>query len=320
MKENGTDGQLGLMKLPAIALQHLRFALVVSDCGSFRRAAHMLSMKHSALSRSVSLLESLIGTAIFERSRGGVTPTPAGRNVLRIARLIMEQVETLVEIGRSGQTAAGRVSIGFCTSLSAGNLRATLLDFKARFPQIEPATIERSRIHLMACLSNGAVDIVVGPSGRLSSRNQALPLWSERVLLSLPEDHVLAACEVVPWTNLRDQTLLLSQRDHGHELEDLLVSKLMHPKDRPRIERHDVSRGTLKSLVSMGLGVSLVLESEIGASCIGLTYRDLYDGSGACRLDFFAEWRADNENPALKSFLQLLAERYPSPSSPLVNE
>lgn len=104
---------------------------------------------------------------------------------------------------------------------------------------------------------------------------------------------------------------MLSHYDPGREFEDLLVSKLVAPDDRPKIERHDVSRGIIKSLISMRAGISLVLESDIGANFAGLVYRELRDGTGASRFDFSAYWRADNESPALDAFLKLLSERYP---------
>jgi DNA-binding transcriptional LysR family regulator len=107
----------------------------------------------------------------------------------------------------------------------------------------------------------------------------------------------------------------LSEHDPGRELEDLLISKLVSPENRPRVERHDVSRGIIKSLVSMKLGISLVLESDVGASFAGLIYRELRDGTGPSRVDFSAHWRPDNDNPALEGFLKLLAERYPSLTS-----
>jgi len=106
---------------------------------------------------------------------------------------------------------------------------------------------------------------------------------------------------------------LLSQYDPGREFEDLMISKLVSVTERPKIERHDVSRGIIKSLISMNIGISMVLESDIGASFAGLVYRELNDGTGPSRLDFYAYWRDDNENPVLKHFVDLLAERYPSP-------
>lgn len=301
----------------AIDLQQLRLAVVACDFGSFRRAAEALSIKHNVLSRSISQLEYLIGASLFERSSGGIKPTLAGRAVLRIARLILEQVDMLVDTGRSGGRGdTGHLVIGFYTSMSTGNLRATIAEFKKLLPQLELATMERSRSRLMTALRNGTVDVVVSP-GRLSSKDIGSQLlWSERILISLPQDHPLAARDTVFWTDLRNERILLSEYDPGRELEDLLISKLVLSDDRPTVERHDVSRGIIKSLTSMGMGLSLVMESDIGASFAGLVYRELQDGAGPSRVDFHAHWRNDNENPALKRFLSLLAERYPSP--PLV--
>ena len=300
----------------AVDLQQLRFAIAAADHGSIRQAAELLSIRHSIVSRSIRQLEHLIGVAVFERSGGGVKPTPAGRSVLWMARLILEQVDVLVATAQSnGRGEAGRLSLGFCTSISAGNLRATLTEFKSRFPRVELATIERSRIRLATALRNGTVDILIVTGEVPLPDNNVRPLWSERILVSLAEDHPLAVRSIIYWTDLRNETILLSQHDPGRELEDILISKLVSPEDRPRIERHDVSRGIIKSLISMKLGISLVLESDIGASFAGLVYRELRDGTGSTRFDFSAHWRADNNNPALDGFLKLLAERYPSLTS-----
>jgi DNA-binding transcriptional LysR family regulator len=304
------------VRVNAVNLKQLRFAVAAADCGSIRQAAELMSVRHSILSRSIRQLEHLIGVGVFERSGGGVKPTPAGRNVLRMARLILEQVDVLVATAKSyGRGEAGRLSIGFCTSITAGNLRATLTEFKSRFPRIEVTTVERSRTRLVTALRNGTVDIIVVTGDVPLSDNNVRSLWSERILVSLAENHPLAARSVVYWTDLRNEILLLSQHAPGRELEDLLISKLAVPEDRPRIERHDVSRGIIKSLVSMKLGISLVLESDVGASFAGLVYRELRDGIGSTRFDFSAHWRADSDNPALIGLLKLLAERYPSLTS-----
>ncbi|UGY16266.1 LysR family transcriptional regulator [Bradyrhizobium septentrionale] len=305
-----------ITRAAAIDLQHLRFAVTAADSGSLRRAADLLCIRHSVLSRSISQLERHIGASLFERSTAGVKATLAGKRVLRIARTILDQVDTLVATGAAnGRGEAGRISVGFCTSISAGNLRATLLEFKRRFPQIELTAVQGQRTHLMNELRSGALDVLVVTGEARSSGNTSVKLWSERILVSLPEHHPLAARDVIYWTDLRDETLLLSHHDPGRELESLILSKLLSSDDRPRIDRHDANHGIIKSLISMGLGISLGMESDLGASFAGLVYRELRDGTGASRIDFSAHWRMDNENPALDRFLKLLGERYPVPAS-----
>ncbi|GLR97628.1 hypothetical protein GCM10007858_52700 [Bradyrhizobium liaoningense] len=106
--------------------------------------------------------------------------------------------------------------------------------------------------------------------------------------MALPRDHQLATREIIYWTDLSDETVLLSVCDPGAHIEDLLVSHLTVDAKRPNIEWHDVSRGIVKSLVSMGLGVGLVMESDVGASLAGLTYREVQSGAGPSRIDFYA--------------------------------
>jgi len=132
-------------------------------------------------------------------------------------------------------------------------------------------------------------------------------------MLALPEGHPLAHQEIIYWTDLISETILLSQCGQGRELEELLISKFGSSEDRPRIERHDVNRSIIKSLVGVVPGVTLILESDIGAKISGVVYREIRDGNGPSRIGYSACWREDNENPALIRFLNLLRERYPSP-------
>lgn len=236
----------------ALELKHLRSAFAAADCGSFRGAAELLRSQQSSLSRRISEIEHHLGIPIFERYSGGVRPTQAGRNVLRLARTVLEEFDALIATARSVQNSeTGRLTVGFCTSLSAGNLQASLLAFKERFPQIELVTVERSRTRLAAALRNSVLDVLIVTGSLPLLDKKEMPLWSERVLVALPHDHPLAAREIVCWTDLRGDTVLLSHYDPGKELEDLLISNLVSPEDRPKIERHDVSRGIIKSLISM---------------------------------------------------------------------
>ena len=296
-----------------VALNQLQHAIAAAECGSLRQAAEVLSIKQSTLSRSIRLLEYRFGAKIFERSSGGVQATSTGRHFLRMARSIIEQLEALATITRAnGRGEAGRLAIGFCTSLTAGNLRASLLDFRQRYPQIELTTVERRQTHLVTALRNGVLDVLIIVGNMPSLNSSTKPLWNERVFAVLPAEHPLATGNAVYWTDLRDETVILSQYDPGQEIEDLLVSKLVSPVERPKIDRHDVSRGVVKSLVTMNAGISIVLESDIGANFSGLVYRELRDGTGPSVLGYSAYWQNDNENPALETFLKLLSERYPS--------
>src|ERR1700736_2089767 len=141
-----------------VDLVHLRYAVASAEHGSFRRAAEALLLRQSKLSRCIRQLEERIEMVVFERSSGGVRATQAGRDFLRMARSILEQMDTLMASAHSaGRGEVGRLAIGFYTSLSAGYLRATIIDHAQRFPQIQVRMIERSLAQLTTALRNGAV-------------------------------------------------------------------------------------------------------------------------------------------------------------------
>ena len=297
-----------------VDLQHLRYAVAAADHGSFRRAAEVLLLRQSTLSRCIHQLEERIQMIVFERTSGGVQATEAGQGFLGLARSILEQVDSLVITAhRAGRGETGRLTIGYYTSLSAGNLRATLIEYSQRFPDISLNMIEGPRARLVTALRNGVIDVAIVTGEAPFANSQSMALWSERILVVLPEVHRLAAKETIHWTDLTGETLLLSERDPDPEIQDLLVARLVSPADRPRVWRHDVGRESIKSLIGAGFGIGLTLEASFGAVFSGVVHREARDGTGSVRIDHFANWRNDNRNPALAVFLKLLEERYPAP-------
>lgn len=209
---------------------------------------------------------------------------------------------------------SGRLTIGIHSSLSAGNLRATLRDHRHRFPDVDTHLVDGSCDHLIYGLASSALDVafVVEPNPR--SSDSSLLVWSERVVAALPESHPLTARDVVYWGELRRAALLSSQRGPGPELLKLLISK-MDCSDPCLLLRHDVSLDRLLTLVGAGWGVLLVLESATGAAYPGVTFREMHDAGGPTRVSFRAYWRQANCNPSLRVFLDLLRERHPDLSA-----
>ena len=130
-----------------IDLSQLRYVVAAADYGSFRKAAEALNVRQSTLSRSIRQLEHATSMIVFNRSSRGVVPSDSGRNVIHTARVVLEQIDSLgssKELDASGRI--GRLQVGLCTSLSTGSLRASLLDFRAKFPGFRLTTFERSSL------------------------------------------------------------------------------------------------------------------------------------------------------------------------------
>ena len=132
-------------------IRQLRYAIAAADHGSFYRAARATDVEQSTLSRNISKLERLIGMPIFERSRAGVTLTLAGSAFIRGAKPMVATADKLVAMMRAaGQGRAGGLMFGHNSSVSAGNLRATLGSWHAANPDVEIECVEADRSVLLA--------------------------------------------------------------------------------------------------------------------------------------------------------------------------
>jgi DNA-binding transcriptional LysR family regulator len=98
---------------------------------------------------------------------------------------------------------------------------------------VEISTIEGSRTRLFDGIQNGTIDIAIVTGDPTSNFSRSMMLWSERIIVALPEDHPLAANEIIYWTDLKRERFLLSERDPGPEIHDILVAKLSSLGDLP---------------------------------------------------------------------------------------
>jgi DNA-binding transcriptional LysR family regulator len=298
-----------------VEFRDLRWAIIVSQHRSLRQAAEALRIKQPTLSRRLRNLEYKLGITLFKRTNGGTRPTVEGQEFLDATRRFMEEAEAItVRVKTRSRGESGRLTIGIHTSLSTGNLRATLLEHRQRFPDVDRQFIDGASDHLISDLASSAVDVAVVAELNPRWIDRSLLLWSERVVAALPANHPLTARDVVHWGELRREQLLTSQRGPGPEFVKLLISKF-GSSDSCTLLRHDVGLDRLLSLVGVDWGILLVLESATGAAYPGVTFREVHDAEGPTRLGFRAYWRQANDNPSLRPFLELLRERYPDLSA-----
>lgn len=168
-------------------IRQLRYAIAAADHGSFYRAARALDIEQSTLSRNILKLERAVGTPIFERSRAGVTTTLAGNTFLRGARSIVVNADKLVAMMRAaGQGRAGGLRLGHNSSVSAGHLRATMMNWSQAHPAVEVECVEADRNVLLAGLDTSEIDIAILMGALSHDGFRCEALWSERVLVALP--------------------------------------------------------------------------------------------------------------------------------------
>lgn len=295
-----------------IDIRHLRCALAALEQGSLRKAATVLGLRQVTVARHIQAIETHVGYALFVRQRNGVHPTTDGMDFLHMARRILRGMEQLTagpEAVRRGR--AERLTIGFYTSVSTGNLKATLAEFRTRIPNLQWRLVGGSRRGLLRGVENGDIDVAIVTTGGLLWSGASLPLWPERCVAALPTSHPLAAETVLEWTMLRKERFLTSTFDPGPEISEVIRFHLHRGSYQPAIVEHETSLHILRPFVAEGCGLLLDCESSSGECVAGLTYREIRHDNVPSEIRFAACWSQNNPNRSLTAFLSLLRERYP---------
>ena len=233
-----------------------------------------------------------------------------GQEFLESALRIVEETEAISTRFKSRTRGeSGRLTIGVHASLSAGNLRATLIDHRKRFPEVDTQLVDGSSDRLSCDLLSSAIDIAFMIAGDRRREERALPVWNERLVAAIPDQHPLSSRDIIHVEDLDHEPLLLPMRGPGPEFLKMLSSKI--DSSTCRLVRQDVSLDRLLTLVGAGWGILVALEGATGVTYSGVTFREVHDGDGAIRFNFSAYWREANPNPSLRFFLAMLRERYP---------
>ncbi|HEY8965249.1 MAG TPA: LysR substrate-binding domain-containing protein [Candidatus Methylacidiphilales bacterium] len=249
------------------------YVAAVADLGNMARAAERCHVSQSTLSVQVKKLERLLGVAIFERTTKRLSVTRPGAEVVRIAREILEKERELRAVGeRSRDPLAGELRLGAFPTLAPYWFPRIVPRLRAAFPRLRFVLVEEKTPALMAALREGRLDAAVMAEAEEEGLERA-ELFREPFLLAVPPHHRLALRKQkrVKAGDLAGESLLLLEEGHclrGQVLE--FCSRAGLGVDEAENYRA-TGLETLRSMVALGAGITLVPESAVGKAD-GLRY------------------------------------------------
>lgn len=289
----------------SLTLVSVTQAILVGEYRSFRRAAHALGVRQSAVSRAVRALEEVLGVALFERHQSGIRITNAGVAFLAQAREAIAQLESATKTAAAAGTGrVGQLRIGIQTSMATGHLRAFVELYRTQYPNVDLRFCEGTPVDHVAAVRRRQIDVALCTVSGRTSGLDVLPVWSERIAVVLPKGHGLSGLKQIAWRDLGDQRLIVRSLDRNPALCAEVRKEIETCGGRAIIEKLDVERDTLMQLVVMGFGVGLTSETAVAAPFPNIVFRPV--AGNASTLQFNAVWLHENDNPALRRFLSLV--------------
>ncbi|MFI9382431.1 LysR family transcriptional regulator [Kutzneria sp. NPDC052558] len=254
-------------------LTGLRVVREIAERGTFSAAAESLGYTQSAVSRQIAAVERAAGATVFERTRDGAVPTPAGRVILRHAATVLDAVDAVERELRGMPAETGHVRLGAIPSAGAVMLPRALTILRRTHPGIAVTSREGSTPALTRSLRAGTIDLAilaVGPPFRaLDAEKPALrteTLLERELCVAVPASDPLAGNDSVHIDDLAGRRWIASVGAGG---EDLLG---VWPGLAERAEIAHVTRNWLTKLqlVAAGCGLTTVPASMITAMPAGV--------------------------------------------------
>lgn len=137
----------------------LRHAVTLARFLNFTRAAHDLNITQSALSRSIQALETECRLKLFDRNRGVVALTQAGREFIQHADTLLRNEAALRNVvAHASQGEGGHITLGV-TPLVARILLAPVLSKRVSQPHFHAEVVIGSSKQILPMVMQETVDL-----------------------------------------------------------------------------------------------------------------------------------------------------------------
>ncbi len=274
------------------SLRQLQYLKLLSEHGSFSRAAEAAHVSQPALSAGVQELERILGAPVVERARSGVILTPVGLEAVRRAEDVLARAEDLVEAARgAGNPLSGRFRLGVIPTIAPFLLPRALPGLKQAWPGLRLYLREDLTPRLIAALKTGALDAAVIALPYDMAGLEWAHIADDEILAAAPAGHPLARAAAFDIEALNPEDLILLE--DGHCLRDQALSACRIDAPRGEDVFAATSLTTLMQMVSAGLGVSFVpaMAAQAGLTAdAGVAVRPIAKGHPS--REIVVAWRA----------------------------
>ena len=235
----------------------LRLFCDVTDAGSITAGAEKSALALAAASARIRNMEAALGAGLFTRSRQGVTPTAAGRALLKHARTILGQAARMREdLSAFAGGLSGEVRLLANTNALTEFVPEALSSFLAAHPHVSVDLEERLSDEIVGLIAEGVGDVGIVAGTVDVGGLQTYPFRSDRFVVVAPAGHALATRSRVSFAEVLAYDFVGLERSSS--LQRFLTAKAAR-EGRPLRARIQLrSFDAVCRMVESGVGVGVV--------------------------------------------------------------
>jgi LysR family hydrogen peroxide-inducible transcriptional activator len=253
------------MKYPTV--KQLRYFATLAETGHFGRAAEACHVSQSAFSNAIQELEALLESRLVDRTNRQVTITAVGQEVAVQARLVLRDIESLVDIaGERGAPLSGDLRLGVIPTIAPFMLPTVLPRLRKSYPDLTLYLHEGQTQHIHEKLLAGDVDVLLLALPYELRGVETMPLFEDRFYLAYREGTDRVDPDNYRFSRLDSDSVLLLE--DGHCLRDhaLAACKLRNTEKLRRFAASSLL--TLVEMVDADLGITFLPEMARDSSLL----------------------------------------------------
>lgn len=283
-------------------IRNLKTLSKIAELKSFTKAAEVLGYAQSTLTFHIHEIETYYGQPVFEKIGRNVQLTLFGKQLLEQVDIVLQQYETIEQLGNDDKNPQGSIRIGAPESLMMYRLYPIIKAYKSAYPQVEISIINDPCELLWENLFSGKLDLsfLLQPVCNYPNLNVTL-LKEEKMCLVAPTGHTQK--DFLP---NETQMVLYTEKEctYRQEFDRYLKSRQYIPSNV--LETASVE--AIKKYVINGLGVSYLpyysVKDEADKKLMKIKFPET-------DLHFFTQIAYHKKkwlSPALKTFIDLCIE------------
>jgi DNA-binding transcriptional LysR family regulator len=294
-----------------LSIRQLEVFVALVDQGSFTRAARHLGLSQSTVSGHIADLERRLGMRLVGRERSGVTPTGAGKVLLKPAREAL-RAERHARMAAAELTGLlrGSLAVGGSTIPAVYLVPQLLRAFRQLHPGVTVSLATGDSVEIAEAVAGGDVDVgCVGTRPRARGL-QVAPAGHDELVVIVPPDHPLAGRRALSVKDLLPHPVVLREEGSGTRRAMLEALGLRGRAQELDVVCHVGSTEAVKAAVRCGLGFSLVsnlavADERAAGTLVAVPVR----GLSARRAFWFVAREPESVSPAGQAFWELAVGR-----------
>ncbi len=285
-------------------LKALQYLTAVVDAGSFAKAAVMLEVNASTLTRCIDALEDELGLTLLERSHSGVRLTSGGTAVMVAVRRMLADLDAVAETARYKSAGnEGELKLGVRMPPIGDPLETLLAEWRGHHPKVSLTLYEMPDHDLYTAVENRRLDAALVAGYGAWPNVATEPLFCELLFAALPNGHPLCARESVDWNCLRRETILVQDWDGSHATREFYASLLGIGMP---FQSHSASEQSVLALVGAGFGVTLVTHGRALADFPGVTFKPIREPNAQMRIEL--AWALESKDAVVGRFVSFMRD------------